>query len=71
MLFFRENSSKFDRNSVQINTSSPAPIQQLQKLLDTERSNYIETSETAEEIGIDRTVTDKSTDIQDSTKDAK
>eukprot|EP00090_Calanus_glacialis_P007099 TRINITY_DN15569_c0_g1_i5.p1 TRINITY_DN15569_c0_g1~~TRINITY_DN15569_c0_g1_i5.p1 ORF type:complete len:810 (-),score=174.60 TRINITY_DN15569_c0_g1_i5:104-2533(-) len=64
----RENSSKYDRNSVQIHTSSPAII--IQAMVDTERSNQIQTLEAIEDTALDRTVTDKSADIQDSTKDA-
>jgi len=63
----RENSSKFDRNSIQINHSSPAIINQA---MDTERSNHIQTVEPIEDTAFDRTITDKSADIQDSTKDA-
>jgi flagellin-specific chaperone FliS len=66
---YRENSSKYDRNSVQIHTSSPAII--IQAMVDTERSNQIQTLEAIEDTALDRTVTDKSADIQDSTKDAK
>ena len=58
----------FEQNLVQIYTSSAAP---LHLPLDTDRSNHILTEEDAEEIGVDRTMTDKSTDVQDSTKDAK
>ena len=66
---FRENSSRFDRNSIQINTSSPAII--IQAMVDSDRSNQIQTLETIEDTALDRTVTDKSADIQDSAKDAK
>jgi len=65
----RENSSKFDHNSIQVNTSSPAIINQ-GMALDTERAIQVNTVEQIEDTAFDRTITDKSADIQDASKDA-
>jgi len=66
----RENSSKFDHNSIQVNTSSSPAIINQGMAVDSERATHANTVEQIEDTAFDRTITDKSADIQDATKDA-